>query len=210
MARAACGVDHRDVLGARYFLELGFGVLVGLHEIRHVLGQLGIGPVEHPQAPERVLCKVAHDPVGREQLGCWSDGLALGLLAFLEAGEHLIFALADVVLVHPPHDFDALAPVLFGDGRHELLHDAAFAQEAVGKKKLHGPADFFEDGGHARGELIALRQEDRPEKSLVVAALDELGDLRLVERLEGQVHRLGKRLGPKSTICARKHADVAR
>ena len=146
VAAAAGRVAQGDVLRALdtdEVLVLG----VGLDVVLHAVAQARVRAVEHPEAAERVLHHVAHDPLRREELRGGRDvcrlGLALGL-------EEVLLALRVIELVHPAQDLDVL-PVALGDVGHQVVEEVVLAsqEEAIGKRQGIRAADAPEHLGQA-------------------------------------------------------------
>ena len=83
-----------------------------------------LGPVEHPQAAQRVLHQVTDDPVGGEELRGGGDvgGFDLGF-----AADHLVLFFGDVELVEPSNHLDVGAGV-GGKGVAHSLHNGDSAR----------------------------------------------------------------------------------
>ena len=146
VAAAAGRVAQGDVLRALdtdEVLVLG----VGLDVVLHAVAQARVRAVEHPEAAERVLHHVAHDPLRREELRGGRDvcrcGFALGL-------EEFVLELGVVELVHPAQDLDVL-PVALGDVGHQVVEEVVLAsqEEAIGKRQGIRAADAPEHLGQA-------------------------------------------------------------
>ena len=201
VARAAGRVAQGDVLGAAdpdEVLVLG----VGLDVVLHLVAQGARGVVEHPQAPQRVLHHVAHDPVGREQLGGRAYGVG-GLLGL--GGEEGVLDLGVVVLVHPAQDLDVI-PVLLGDVAHHAADDAVGVHEVGRQEQRHAGVHGLEHAGQAPGELGALGQEQVAEERPVLAGLLELGDAHRVRPLDLHVERLVRGLAAQLPGAVRRRA----
>ena len=187
---AARRVAQRYVLGPIDGDEVLVGG-VGLDIVLHLLAQGTLRVVQHPQPAQAVLHHVAHDPLGREQLGGRRQRFGRGLVLRLE---ERVLGLGVVVLVHPAQDLHVAQPVGLGDARHHGLDDAALRHEAVGQQQLHGVAHRLEHARQARGQLAALAQQQVAKQRLVVAGLLQLHHARRVHTLELDVERLVERL----------------
>ena len=87
--------------------------------------------VQHPQAADRVLHQIAHDPVRGEQLCRRWNLSGPGLLVPPETGEDLGLTLSDVELVQPANDLHVLAH-LRGQGIDRLRTNRAVGQHVRG------------------------------------------------------------------------------
>ncbi len=205
MGAAAGRVAQRDVLRTCDAHELARVALGGDIEL-HLLRQLGLRVVEHPEPAQGVLHHVAHDPLGREQLRGRADLLGRGLLALLEASEGVVLLTCDVELVEPAHHLALIvdapvgigllaAPQLLGDLAHHAAHKAALTQEVARQQQRLGGAHAAEEARHELGQLRALGHEQQAEQLLIVRAVGEVQHLLRVE--PGQVERagLGQALG---------------
>ena len=207
VARAAGRVAQGDVLGA---VDLDKVLVLGdgLDIVLHLVAQGACGVVEHPQAPQRVLHHVAHDPVGREQLGGRADGVG-GLLGL--GGEEGVLDLGVVVLVHPAQDLDVI-PTILGDVAHHAADDAVGVHEVGRQEERHAGVHGLEHARQAPGELGALGQEQVAEQRPVLAGLLEFGDARRVRALDLHVERLVHRLAAQLPGAVRggagKHAHA--
>ncbi|MNF73795.1 hypothetical protein D3C84_558060 [compost metagenome] len=113
MTGAARRIADLDVFRTVDLEEIGFRLL-RWDVVLHLLRQLGVRPVQEPQAPEGVVHQVAHDPVRGEQLGGGRNIFCCDLLIFLQRFKYRVLFLGDVELVQPADDFH----VLTGVGRH--------------------------------------------------------------------------------------------
>ena len=105
--------------------------------------------VQHPQAADRVLHQITHDPVRGEQL-CrrWNLSRA-GLLILPEAGEDLGLTFSDVELIQPANDLHVSAH-LRGQrpdrlrahravGQHVRRHEQGGVVTVGGEHERHHP-----------------------------------------------------------------------
>lgn len=107
MARSASRITQRNILGALDFNEV-LVLRIGLDVVLHFVPQGTSRVVQHPQAPQGILHHVAHDPVGRKQLCCRTDGVRCLLgLRF----EECVFDLGIVELIHPAQGLDVFPRV---------------------------------------------------------------------------------------------------
>lgn len=207
VARAAGRVAQGDVLGAADLYEV-LVRLVGLDVVLHLGAQGACGVVEHPQAAEGVLHHVAHDPVGREQLGGRSYGVRCLLCL---GGEEGILDLGVVILVHPAQDLDVI-PVGLVDVAHHAADHAVGVHEVGRQEQRHAGVHGLEDARQAPGELGTLGQEQVAEQRPVLAGLLELGYAGRVGALDLHVERLVHDLAaqlPGAVLCgAGEHAHA--
>ena len=216
VARAAGGVADLDVLGAVDLEEVGFR-LFGRDVVLHLLGQLGAGPVEQPQAAQRVVHQVAHDPVWGEELGGGGDVGGGDLLVVLQPLEDGVFLLGDVELVEPADDLHVFARIrchgLAGVGQDGVAREQVVGHQELGvvvdalEQKRHGLVPGVAGGHHQQAVGLALR---------VVAgglARQQLADL--AARGGGQhvlvdvAHLgLGQQLRLKLALGGRDHGDA--
>lgn len=208
VARAAGRIAKRDVLGAADLYEV-LVLGVGLDVVLHLVAQGAFGVVEHPQTAEGVLHHVAHDPVGREQLGGRAYGVG-GLLGL--GGEEGVLDLGVVVLVHPAQDL-YVGPISLVDVAHHAADDAVGVHEVGRQEERHAGVHGLEHAGEAPGELGALGQEQVAEQRPVLAGLLELGDASRVGALDLHVERLVRGLAAQLPAAvgrgAGEHAHAA-
>ena len=118
-------------------------IVLRFYKVVHFIAQGAVRVLVQPQAAQRVLHHVAHDPVRREDLRGGGDIL---LAKFLLAAVDGVFFLRDVKLVEPSDELHLLV-VLVRDRpcRYELINDTFAAQEAGRQEQLrvvvHAPKD---------------------------------------------------------------------
>ena len=159
VARAACGVDDLQFLGAGDFEVVGLFVDRG-DVVLHLLGQPGARPVEQPEASEGVLNEVANDPVRGEELRGGGDFGGTGLLALLEPREDVGLPLGDVELVQPADHLNVLADLL-GQHGHRAGQHGAVGEKIRGNEELRVVAFALEHERHRAVPVAAVLREQQ-------------------------------------------------
>ena len=133
-----------------------------------------IGVVVEIDAAKGVLHHVFHYPVGGEDLGGGRDVFGFGLVAALEGGKDLVFALRDIELIEPSNQL-RLTVVVVGDeaGVIEHVDEAILGQNVIGQEQSGVIGDATETGFEDGRELTQGSDEDGELLSGEVVIIDD-------------------------------------
>ena len=145
---------------------------IGLDVVLHFITQGTSRVIQHPQTPQGVLHHVAHDPAGRKQLSCRTDGVRRLLgLRFKEC----ILDLGIVELIHPAQRLDVFpcAPL---DSFDQSTQNALFTtiQKPRRKKQRIGRTHAPKNSGKALSKFIHLSHQNETEQRLVISRSDKI------------------------------------
>ena len=169
----------------------------------------GVGVALQPQAAQRVLHHVPHDPVRREQLGGGGNVLLCDFYVLLEGRKHLVLFLAVVILVQPADDLHRVPPVLLGNHGDHPLNDAALPQQIVREQQLGIVRKGLEHLRQNRAQRIALGHQQVFVQLLGLLALLQGQHPVPVKSLQLQMDGLGENLRPELVVLIGEHPHMA-